>query len=93
MAKKFGLNDEVVVVIGSGAGGGTLGNELAQRIGRPYAGNQQQARRIDRSRTQQDLALGPDVSPRKPNTETAAAGVVNTGSPNKRIGCTVMCAV
>ncbi|MGH9578912.1 MAG: GMC family oxidoreductase N-terminal domain-containing protein, partial [Terriglobales bacterium] len=31
MAAKFGLNDAVVVVIGSGAGGGTLGNELAQR--------------------------------------------------------------
>ena len=31
MAKKFDLNDEVVVIIGSGAGGGTLGNELAQK--------------------------------------------------------------
>ena len=30
MAKKFDLDDEVVVIIGSGAGGGTLGNELAQ---------------------------------------------------------------
>ena len=29
MAKKFDLDDEVVVIIGSGAGGGTLGNELA----------------------------------------------------------------
>ena len=29
---KFDLNDDgVVVVIGSGAGGGTLGNELAQK--------------------------------------------------------------
>ena len=32
MLKKFALNDEdVVVVIGSGAGGGTLGSELAQK--------------------------------------------------------------
>ena len=31
MAKKFDLKDEVVVIIGSGAGGGTLGNELAQK--------------------------------------------------------------
>ena len=32
MAKTFDLTDDsVVVVIGSGAGGGTLGNELAQR--------------------------------------------------------------
>ena len=32
MAKEFDLSDEsVVVVIGSGAGGGTLANELAQR--------------------------------------------------------------
>ena len=32
MAKKFDLNDDsVIVVIGSGAGGGTLGNELAQK--------------------------------------------------------------
>ena len=31
MAKKFDLDDEVVVIIGSGAGGGTLGNELAQK--------------------------------------------------------------
>lgn len=31
MAKKFGLKDEVVVIVGSGAGGGTLANELAQR--------------------------------------------------------------
>ena len=32
MAKQFGLsNDSVVVVIGSGAGGGTLSNELAQQ--------------------------------------------------------------
>ena len=32
MAKKFDLNDDsVVVIIGSGAGGGTLGNELAQK--------------------------------------------------------------
>ena len=30
-SKKFGFNDEVVVIIGSGAGGGTLGNELAQK--------------------------------------------------------------
>lgn len=29
--KKFDLNDEVVVIVGSGAGGGTLGNELAQK--------------------------------------------------------------
>ncbi|HYD80538.1 MAG TPA: GMC family oxidoreductase [Paucimonas sp.] len=28
---KFGLDEEVVVIIGSGAGGGTLGNELAQK--------------------------------------------------------------
>ena len=32
MARKFALNDEsVVVVVGSGAGGGTLSNELAQK--------------------------------------------------------------
>jgi len=32
MAKKFDLNDDsVVVVVGSGAGGGTLSNELAQK--------------------------------------------------------------
>ncbi|MFZ0209104.1 MAG: NAD(P)-binding protein, partial [Roseiarcus sp.] len=32
MAKTFDLTDEsVIVVIGSGAGGGTLANELAQR--------------------------------------------------------------
>ena len=32
MAKTFDLKDDsVVVVIGSGAGGGTLSNELAQR--------------------------------------------------------------
>lgn len=31
MAKKFSLDDEVVVIVGSGAGGGTLGNELAQQ--------------------------------------------------------------
>ena len=32
MAKKYDLNDgSVVVVVGSGAGGGTLSNELAQR--------------------------------------------------------------
>jgi choline dehydrogenase-like flavoprotein len=32
MAGKFDLNDDgVVVVIGSGAGGGTLSNELAQK--------------------------------------------------------------
>jgi choline dehydrogenase-like flavoprotein len=32
MAKTFDLTDEsVIVVIGSGAGGGTLSNELAQR--------------------------------------------------------------
>ena len=32
MAEKFDLNDDgVVVVIGSGAGGGTLSNELAQK--------------------------------------------------------------
>jgi choline dehydrogenase-like flavoprotein len=30
-SKKFNLKDEVVVIIGSGAGGGTLGNELAQK--------------------------------------------------------------
>ena len=30
-SKKFDLKDEVVVIIGSGAGGGTLGNELAQK--------------------------------------------------------------
>ncbi len=29
--KTFGLNENVVVIIGSGAGGGTLGNELAQK--------------------------------------------------------------
>ena len=32
MAKKFDLDDEVVVIIGSGAGGGTLGNELAKKV-------------------------------------------------------------
>jgi choline dehydrogenase-like flavoprotein len=31
VAAKFNLNDEVVVIVGSGAGGGTLGNELAQK--------------------------------------------------------------
>src|SRR3954454_16732095 len=32
MAAKFNLNDDgVVVIVGSGAGGGTLGNELAQK--------------------------------------------------------------
>lgn len=31
MAAKFSLNEEVVVIVGSGAGGGTLGNELAQK--------------------------------------------------------------
>ena len=32
MARKFALNDNsVVVVVGSGAGGGTLSNELAQK--------------------------------------------------------------
>ena len=32
MAAKYDLNDDgVVVVIGSGAGGGTLSNELAQK--------------------------------------------------------------
>ena len=32
MAAKFDLNDDgVVVIVGSGAGGGTLGNELAQK--------------------------------------------------------------
>ncbi|MEL0224586.1 MAG: GMC family oxidoreductase, partial [Gammaproteobacteria bacterium] len=32
MSAKFDLNDDgVVVVIGSGAGGGTLSNELAQK--------------------------------------------------------------
>ena len=31
MATKFDLDKEVVVIIGSGAGGGTLGNELAQK--------------------------------------------------------------
>ena len=32
MAAKFNQNDDsVVVIIGSGAGGGTLGNELAQK--------------------------------------------------------------
>ncbi len=32
MAAKFDLTDDtVVVIIGSGAGGGTLANELAQR--------------------------------------------------------------
>ena len=32
MSKKFDLNDDTVtVVIGSGAGGGTLSNELAQK--------------------------------------------------------------
>ncbi|RVA53299.1 FAD-dependent monooxygenase, partial [Mesorhizobium sp. M7A.F.Ca.CA.004.09.1.2] len=32
MAASFDLNnDGVVVIIGSGAGGGTLGNELAQK--------------------------------------------------------------
>lgn len=31
MAAKFGLDEEVVVIVGSGAGGGTLGNELAQK--------------------------------------------------------------
>ena len=32
MAAKYDLNDDrVVVIIGSGAGGGTLGNELAQK--------------------------------------------------------------
>jgi choline dehydrogenase-like flavoprotein len=30
-SKKFDLKNEVVVIIGSGAGGGTLGNELAQK--------------------------------------------------------------
>ncbi len=31
MGTKFDLDREVVVIIGSGAGGGTLGNELAQK--------------------------------------------------------------
>jgi choline dehydrogenase-like flavoprotein len=32
MAAQYDLNnDQVVVIIGSGAGGGTLGNELAQK--------------------------------------------------------------
>ena len=31
MAAKFSLDEEVVVIVGSGAGGGTLGNELAQK--------------------------------------------------------------
>jgi len=31
MGKQFSLDDEVVVIVGSGAGGGTLGNELAQK--------------------------------------------------------------
>jgi len=32
MAAKFDLNDDgVVVIVGSGTGGGTLGNELAQK--------------------------------------------------------------
>jgi choline dehydrogenase-like flavoprotein len=32
MAAKFDQNDDsVVVIVGSGAGGGTLGNELAQK--------------------------------------------------------------
>jgi choline dehydrogenase-like flavoprotein len=31
VAAKFNLNEEVVVIVGSGAGGGTLGNELAQK--------------------------------------------------------------
>ena len=32
MAAPYNLNDDsVVVIIGSGAGGGTLGNELAQK--------------------------------------------------------------
>ena len=32
MAAKFNQNDDsVVVIVGSGAGGGTLGNELAQK--------------------------------------------------------------
>jgi choline dehydrogenase-like flavoprotein len=31
MAAKFDLNKEVVVIVGSGAGGGTLGNELAHK--------------------------------------------------------------
>src|SRR5262249_27455644 len=39
---KFDLNDSgVVVIVGSGAGGGTLGNELAQKggkVGIPEAG-------------------------------------------------------
>jgi len=34
MSKKFSLDDEVVVIVGSGAGGGTLGNELAQKRNR-----------------------------------------------------------
>ena len=32
MARTFDLDDDnLVVIVGSGAGGGTLGNELAQR--------------------------------------------------------------
>jgi choline dehydrogenase-like flavoprotein len=31
VAAKFSLDEEVVVIVGSGAGGGTLGNELAQK--------------------------------------------------------------
>ena len=38
MAAKFDLNDDgVVVVIGSGAGGGVLSNELAQKALRLFA--------------------------------------------------------
>lgn len=31
VAAKFNLNEEVVVIVSSGVGGGTLGNELAQK--------------------------------------------------------------
>ena len=37
MAAKFDLNDDGVVVVGSGAGGGVLSNELAQKALRSSA--------------------------------------------------------